>query len=86
MAITNTERRPADGEMQEFPIKSYPKGDLAMLYCPAESFHLALRKLNRWMHQCPPLMQELEENGYHRFRHCFLKKEVEIILKHFGAP
>ena len=32
------------------------------------------------------LMAELHAIGYNKFRHSFLKQEVEIIVKHLGEP
>lgn len=73
-------------EEQSFIIKAYTKAELAALYNPGLSPVLALQKLYRWMRKCNPLVEALEQSGYNKYRHSFLKREVALITKHLGEP
>ena len=46
----------------------------------------ALQTLYRWMRRNMLLQEELNEAGYNKFRHSFLKHEVAIIVRHLGEP
>ena len=72
--------------MDTFKLQSYTKADLAQLYSPHSEGGAALQTLYRWMQRNRPLMEELASVGYNKFRHSFLKQEVEIIVKHLGEP
>lgn len=69
-----------------FEPRMYSKVDLAQLYCPHLSTNRSLQNFYRWMHMCPLLIAELQESGYNKYRHHYLRKEVEIIRKHLGDP
>lgn len=69
-----------------FEIRAYDKVELAMLYCPGRTAESASRTLQRWIRQCDPLVQDLENIGYNVHRHRFLRKEVELIVRHLGEP
>lgn len=73
-------------EEKTFIIKSYDKAELAGLYSPGRSAAAALQTLYRWMRRCMPLQKELDEAGYNKFRHSFLKHEVAIIVRYLGEP
>lgn len=73
-------------EEKEFEIRAYDKVELALLYCPGRSGETALRTLLRWIRQCAPLMEALEEIGYNNRRHRFLRQEVERIVRFLGEP
>lgn len=73
-------------EEQPFVIRSYTKMELALLYSPGREPDSALQNLYRWIRKCAPLQLELQEHGYDKYRHSFLKREVEIIRKHLGDP
>lgn len=75
----NTEEKP-------FIIRAYDKAELAGLYSPGRTAAAALQTLYRWMQRNAPLKEELQEAGYNKFRHSFLKHEVAIIVKHLGEP
>ncbi len=77
--ITTDEDRP-------FPIRSYTKAELAMLYCPGECITNALNNFSRWMRLNRPLMAELNTIGYNKFRRTYMPREVEIIVKFMGEP
>ena len=67
-------------------LRSYTKAELAQLYSPHNEPPAALQTLYRWMRRNDSLMAELEAVGYNKYRHSFLKQEVEIILKYLGEP
>lgn len=77
-----------DNSKQEpdFIVRSYTKVELAQLYSPGREPGAALQNLYRWMRKCTPLTAELHELGYDKYRHSFLKREVETIRKHLGDP
>ena len=72
--------------METFKLQSYTKAELAQLYSPHSEGPAALQTLYRWMRKNDALMAELESVGYNKFRHSFLKQEVEAIVKHLGEP
>lgn len=69
-----------------FEIRAYDKVELALLYCPGRTADSASRTLQRWIRQCEALGRELEDIGYNVHRHRFLRKEVELIVRHLGEP
>lgn len=72
--------------MNSFKLQSYTKTDLALLYSPNSGTAAAIQNLYRWMKRNRPLMSELQEAGYNKYRHSFLKQEVGIIVKYLGEP
>ena len=73
-------------KVETFRIKSYTKTELALLYNPHSQESSAIQNLYRWIRRCKPLVDELEAVGYNKYRHSFLKQEVEIIVKYLGEP
>ena len=73
-------------EEKAFIIRAYDKAELAELYSPGRTAAAALQTLYRWMRRNMLLQEELNEAGYNKFRHSFLKHEVAIIVKHLGEP
>lgn len=73
-------------EEEKFRVKAYTKAELAALYNPGLAPILALQKLYRWMHKCRPLCEALQQVGYNKYRHSFLKQEVGLIVKYLGEP
>lgn len=73
-------------EEKTFIVRAYDKAELAELYSPGRSAAAALQTLYRWMQRNITLKEELNEAGYNKFRHSFLKHEVAIIVKHLGEP
>ena len=53
---------------------------------PGRTAAAALQTLYRWMRRNMLLQEELNEAGYNKFRHSFLKHEVAIIVRHLGEP
>ena len=70
----------------EFKVKAYTKMELASLYSPHSQDTTALQNLYRWMKRNDSLMKELHSLGYNKYRHSFLKQEVEVIVKYLGEP
>ena len=56
------------------------------MYSPSSQDNAALQNLYRWMKRNSPLMEELYALGYNKYRHSFLKQEVEVIVKYLGEP
>lgn len=73
-------------EEEKFIIRAYNKAELAELYSPGRNPAAALQTLYRWIQRNIPLKEELKEAGYNKFRHCFLRHEVAIIVRHLGEP
>ena len=69
-----------------FQARAYNKTELALMYSPRSTPSTALQCLTRWMKQCRPLMAELATMGYNKNRHILLRREVEALVKHLGAP
>ncbi|MCS2507632.1 DUF4248 domain-containing protein [Phocaeicola vulgatus] len=69
-------------EEKAFIIRAYDKAELAELYSPGRTAAAALQTLYRWMRRNMLLQEELNEAGYNKFRHSFLKHEVAIIVRH----
>lgn len=72
--------------METFKLQAYTKVELAQLYSPKSGSATALQNLYRWMRRNTALTAELEAVGYNKYRHSFLKREVDIIVKHLGEP
>lgn len=73
-------------EEPRFVLRSYTKVELAQLYSPGREPAAALQNLYRWIRKCTPLTTELQQIGYDKYRHSFLKREVETIHKYLGDP
>ena len=67
-------------------IKSYPKSELAMMYFPDSSPHVALNHLNSWIKGCPPLVDALAGCNQSRFAKYFSAKAVRLIIHYLGEP
>ena len=72
--------------MENFRLKAYTKVELAQLYSPHSQEATALQNLYRWMKRNTSLMEELRGLGYNKYRHSFLKQEVQVIVKYLGEP
>ena len=72
--------------METFKLQSYTTADLAQLNRPHSEGPAALQTLYRWMRRTESLMDDLAAVGYNKYRHSFLKQEVEIIVKYLGEP
>ena len=67
-------------------IKSYPKSELALMYFPDSSPHVALNHLNSWIKRCPPLVDALAGCNQSRFAKYFSAKAVRLIVDYLGEP
>ncbi len=61
-------------EEKAFIIRAYDKAELAELYSPGRTAAAALQTLYRWMRRNMLLQEELNEAGYNKFCHSFLKR------------
>ncbi|MCD7924058.1 MAG: DUF4248 domain-containing protein [Bacteroides sp.] len=73
-------------EEESFPIRIYPKADLAVLYCPDFAISTAMRNLAAWIRKNHALWLALQAIGYNRYRRCFMPREVELIVEYLGTP
>lgn len=70
-----------------FPIKSYPKSELAMLYFPnASTPHAALNRLNAWIRHCPDLREALTACYQPCHAKFFSAQSVRLITEFLGEP
>lgn len=67
-------------------IKSYPKSELALLYFPDASPHVALNRLNSWILRCPPLVDALSACYQSRHAKFFTPMAVRLIVEYLGEP
>ena len=72
--------------MKEFKIKTYGKSELAMLYFPDSTPHVALNRLNAWIHRCKPLenaLRDIYQTPHSKF---FSPRAVRLITEYLGEP
>ena len=69
-----------------FRIREYGKTELAVLYSPHLRTVTAVKKLRRWIRGNRPLMAALTEADYNPRRLSYTPREVELIVRHLGAP
>lgn len=62
------------------------KSELALLYFPEAMPAVGTNRLMRWVHGCPPLMEELETTGYRRSQKLLTSRQVSLITRHLGNP
>lgn len=84
-SITDKEKS-MEKEEKEFILRGYDKVELALLYSPGSNDAAALQTLYRWIQRNTSLKKKLEEIGYNKYRHRFLKQEVALIVDHLGEP
>ncbi|MCS2312287.1 DUF4248 domain-containing protein [Phocaeicola vulgatus] len=73
-------------EEKAFIIRAYDKAELAELYSPGRTAAAACKPCIAGCGETCLLQEELNEAGYNKFRHSFLKHEVAIIVRHLGEP
>ena len=71
---------------KEFSIRSYPKSELALLYFPDATPHVALNRLNAWIHRCQPLTEALSAVYQARHAKFFSPLAVRLIVEYLGEP
>ena len=71
---------------KEFFVRSYPKSELAMLYFPDATPHVALNRLNAWIRRCEEPSDALA--GCHQSTHAkfFSAQSVRLIVEYLGEP
>ena len=67
-------------------VRSYTKGELAMLYSPRAKYESAIRMLNRYLHRCRGLLDELMAMGYRPDDRRFTRPQVKLIFDYLGEP
>ena len=73
-------------EEENFPIRVFPKADLAVLYSPNCAISTAMRNLSAWIRKNHALWLALQAVGYNRYRRCYMPREVALIVQYLGAP
>lgn len=66
--------------------KSYPKSELALLYFPDSTPHVALNHLNAWIRQCDELVKQLASCHQSRHAKFYSAKAVRLIVEYLGEP
>ena len=70
----------------ETPIKTYSVKELALLYSPDVSPSTATRRLKRWIHYSPELMQRLAQYGWTNQTKIYTPKQTAILFEWLGYP
>lgn len=71
----------------EFPIRTYSKKELALLYFPNSKYpHTAVNHLMSWIRNCEPLWVQLQNSGYRKTSKFFNPRQVGLIVKFLGEP
>ena len=71
---------------EQFKIRSYGYGELAMLYFPNSTKGSASTQLGRWVRQNEQLKKLLTESGFKPGKRILTPKQVEIIVSVIGEP
>ena len=69
-----------------FVLKSYPKSELALLYFPDSTPHVAQNHLTQWIKGCPELIEALARCHQSRFAKYYSKEAVKPITHYLGEP
>lgn len=69
-----------------FPVRSYGKGELAMLYIPNVAQQTAVNQFNEWVHTAPGLEQRLLDTGMNRACRRYTPAQVQLMVNIFGEP
>ncbi len=68
------------------PVRCYAKAELAMLYFPGASPHVALNRLNAWIRRCQPLRQALIACYQPPYAKWYSAQAVRLIVHYLGEP
>ena len=71
---------------ERLELRSYTKGELACLYSPRAPRESAIRMLNRYLHRCHGLLDELSRLGYRADDRRFTRPQVAVIFRYLGEP
>ena len=69
-----------------FLVRSYGKGELAMLYIPNVTQQTAVNQFNEWIHTAPGLEQRLLDTGMNRTCRRYTPAQVQLMVNVFGGP
>lgn len=69
-----------------FLVRSYGKGELAMLYIPNVTQQTAVNQFNEWIHTAPGLEQRLLDAGMNRTCRRYTPAQVQLMVNVFGEP
>ena len=67
-------------------IKTYPKSELALMYFPHSTPHVACNHLNRWIHNCPELFEALQQCNQAPLSKNYSAQAVRLIIEYLGEP
>ena len=70
----------------DFRIRSYGKGELALLYLPDVTPNAARRTLNAWINVSPGLSERLHQPGLTASSHYYTPAQVRMIVEALGEP
>lgn len=72
--------------MTTFPIRTYSKKELSLMYFPGSNPNTAVKHLMLWIKRCAPLMGELQAMDYHPLNKTFTPRQVKAIVEQLGEP
>lgn len=67
-------------------IRVYNKFELAQLYFPGQSHHVAVNHLMRMINHCYPLVEALRLEGYQRRNKQFNMRQTLLVYEYLGEP
>ena len=72
--------------MTTFTIQPYTKKELALLYFPSATPHVAVNHLMSWIRRCKPIHDALVDQGYRKTTMWLSPCEVRLITEYLGEP
>lgn len=72
--------------MTTFPIQPYTKKELALLYFPSATPHVAVNHLMSWIRRCKSIHDALVDQGYRKTTMWLSPCEVRLITEYLGEP
>ena len=67
-------------------IKSYPKSELALMYFPDSTPHVACNHLTAWIRRCPELVEALQYCHQVPRAKFYSPQAVRLIVEYLGEP
>lgn len=67
-------------------IKSYPKSELAQMYFPDSTPHVATNHLTSWIRRCPALREALQYCNQPPRAKYYSAQAVRLIVEYLGEP
>ena len=71
---------------EQFKIKSYGYGELALLYFPNSTKKSASVQMRRWLRQNESLKKQLKDSGFRPGLKLLTPKQVKILVDFLGEP